>query len=47
MDFTSELLRYWDEEPVEGYVNEEEGIVKEPLNKVEDELFAFIMSLMY
>lgn len=47
MEFNSELLNYWDKEPVEGYKAEEEDIVKEPLNNVEDALFAFIMGLMY
>lgn len=47
MEVKSELLKYWDSEPVEGYNKEEESIVKEPLNDVEDELFAFIMSLMF
>lgn len=47
MEFKSELLNYWDDEPVEGYKKEEESIVKGPLNGVEDQLFAFIMGLMY
>lgn len=47
MGINTELLRYWDEEPVEGYKAEEKDIVKEPLEKVEDALFAFVMSLMY
>ena len=47
MEFTSELLKYWNEEPLEGYKAEDKDIVKDPLNKVEDALFAFIMSLMY
>ncbi len=46
-EFKSELLHYWQDEPVEGYKAEEEDIVKDHLNKVEDELFAFIMGLMY
>jgi len=47
MEFSSELLKYWDEEPIEGYKAEDKEIVKNPLNNVEDALFAFIMSLMY
>ncbi|MBF7097696.1 hypothetical protein [Alkalibacter mobilis] len=47
MKLNSELLKYWDDAPVEGYKPEDEDIVKEPLNKVEDQLFAFVMSLMY
>ncbi|MFZ7133563.1 MAG: hypothetical protein ACOWWR_14535 [Eubacteriales bacterium] len=47
MEFKSEVLRYWDDQPVEGYKEEEENIVKKPLNSVEDALFAFIMGLMY
>ena len=43
----SEYLHYWEESPVKGYTQEEEGIVKQPLNQVEDALFAFIMGLMY
>ena len=43
----SELLHYWMDEPVEGYNKEEEDIVKTPLNNVEDELFAYIMSLTF
>ena len=47
MDINTEMLRYWDDEPVEGYKAEEADIVKKPLNKVEDAVFAFIMGLMY
>lgn len=47
MEIKSELLKYWGDEPVEGFKQEDESIVKEPLDEVEDELFAFIMSLMY
>ena len=47
MEFKSELLQYWNDEPVVGYEKEEESIVKKPLNDVEDALFSFIMGLMY
>ncbi|ARE86869.1 hypothetical protein [Clostridium formicaceticum] len=47
MEIKSEILKYWDDEPVENYKKEEENIVKNPLNNVEDALFAFIMGLMY
>jgi hypothetical protein len=47
MKSASELLNYWNESPLEGYTADEKDIVKEPLNNVEDALFAFIMGLMY
>ncbi|NTW71770.1 MAG: hypothetical protein HGA49_05950 [Eubacteriaceae bacterium] len=47
MEFKSEMLKYWDDEPVAGYKVEEKDIVMDPLNNVEDALFAFIMGLMY
>lgn len=47
MKFKSELLNYWDEEPLPGYEKEDKDVVKDRLNNVEDALFAFIMGLMY
>lgn len=48
MTVKSELLKYWEEgKPIEGYKLEEEDIVKIPLHQVEDELFAFILGLLY
>lgn len=48
MEMKSEKLNYWqDGKPAEGYKIEEESIVKAPLHAVEDQLFAFIMGLMY
>ncbi|WP_193708420.1 hypothetical protein [Alkalibaculum sporogenes] len=48
MEIKSELLKYWEDgKPAEGYKADEENIVKVPLHAVEDQLFAFIMGLMY
>ncbi|NLP36082.1 MAG: hypothetical protein GX357_00305 [Firmicutes bacterium] len=48
MTVKSELLQYWEEgKAIEGYNLEEEDIVKDPLHQVEDELFAFILGLLY
>ncbi|KPU42513.1 hypothetical protein OXPF_42980 [Oxobacter pfennigii] len=47
MEVKSELLNFWEDAPVEGYKAEEADIVKDPLNNVEDALFAFIVTLLY
>lgn len=47
MIIDSDLLKYWGEEPPEEYDKKDENISKEQLNKVEDKVFAFVMSLLY